>query len=80
MHSSIMIFAYFMHLLQKFVRSPLAALFRTFRWSLLNGAFFLTYELPKRTFSCCNGCRIYRQKLADRGKISLIYQYHALLR
>ena len=79
MHSSIMIFAYLI-LLQKFVRFLLAALFRTFHWSLLNGGLFLTYELPKRTFSCCNGCRIYHQKLADRGKFSLIYQYHALLR
>ena len=33
---------------------------------------FLTFELWKRTFSCCDGCRIYRQKHADRKKISFI--------
>ena len=37
---------------------------------------FLTFELPKGTFSCYNGCRIYQQKLADRDNLI----YHALLR
>ena len=69
MHSSIMIFAYFIYF--KSLPSPLlAALRRTFLYSLLNGALFLTYEPPKWTFSCCDGCRIYHQKLADWEKIS----------
>ena len=63
------------HLLQKFVRSFPAALFRTFLQSLLNGAMFLNFELPKRTFSSCDGCRIYQRKLADQDN----FIYHSLL-
>ena len=71
MHSIITDFRAF-HLLQKFVRSLLAALFRTFLQLLVNRVLFLTFELPKRTFSCSEGCRIYQQKLADREKGSFI--------
>ena len=72
MHSSIITDFRAFHLLQKFVRSLLAALFRTFLQLLVNRALFLTFELPKRTFSCSEGCRIYQQKLADREKGSFI--------
>ena len=72
MHSSIITDFRAFHLLQKFVRSLLAALFRTFLQLLVNRALFLTFELPKRTFSCSEGCRICQQKLADREKVSLI--------
>ena len=29
---------------------------------------FLTFELPKRTFSSCDACRIYQHKFADTGR------------
>ena len=35
---------------------------------------FLNFELPKRTFSCCDGCRIYQRKLADQDN----FIYHSL--
>ena len=47
------------HLLQKFVCSLLATLFKTFLKSLLNGTLFF------------NLCRIYLQKLADRENVHL---------
>ena len=72
MHSNVITDFRAFHLLQKFVRSFLAALFRTFLQSLMNRVLFLTFELPKRTFSCSEGCRIYQQKLADREKVSFI--------
>ena len=72
MHSSIITDFRAFHLLQKFVRSLFAVLFRTFLLSLMNRVLFLTFELPKRTFSCSEGCRIYQQKLADREKGSFI--------
>ena len=74
MHSSIIIFAF--HSLQRLSVLSLQ-MFRTFLSSLLllNGEMFLTFELPKRTFSCCDGCRIYQQKFADRGN----WQFHLLI-
>ena len=72
MHSSIITDFRAFHLLQKIVRSLLAALFRTFLQLLVNSVLFLTFELPKRTCSCSEGCRICQQKLADREKVSFI--------
>ena len=67
MHNRIIIFASFIYL--KGLSVLFLLLFRTFLYSLSrNGAMFqmfLTFELPKLTFSCCHGCRIYQQKLAD---------------
>ena len=72
MHSSIIIFAF--HSLQRLSVLSLR-MFRTFLQSLLNGAMFLTFELPKRTFSCCDGCRIYQRKFADRDN----WQFYIIL-
>ena len=57
-HSSIIIFACFIYFKSLSVFS--LRLFRTFLYSLSrNGAMFQTvlkFELPKLTFSCCEGC------------------------
>ena len=78
MHSSIIIFACFSYFKSLSVLS--LRLFRTFLYSLpRKGAMFqmfLTFELPKLTFSCCLWLLIYQQKLADRGN----FIYHAPLR
>ena len=73
MHSSIIIFACFIYFKSLSVFS--LRLFRTFLYSLSrNGAMFqtvLTFELPKLTFSCCDGCGFTSTSL-QIGTISFI--------
>ena len=73
MHSSIIIFACFIYFKNLSVFS--LWLFRTFLYSLSwNGAMFqtvLTFELPKLTFSCCDGCGFTSRSL-QIGTISFI--------
>ena len=72
-HSSIIIFACFIYFKSLSVFS--LRLFRTFLYSLSrNGAMFqtvLTFELPKLTFSCCDGCGFTSRSL-QIGTISFI--------
>ena len=65
MHSSIIIFACFIYFKSLSVLS--LRLFRTFLYSLSrNGTMFqmfLTFQLPKLTFSCCDGCEFTSRSL-----------------
>ena len=80
MHSSIIIFACFIYLKSLSVLS--LRLFRTFLYSLSrNGAMFqmfLTFELPKLTFSCCDGCGFTSRSL-QIGTISFIMHCNILI-
>ena len=80
MHSSIIIFASFIYFKGLSVFS--LRLFRTFLYSLSrNGAMFqtvLTFELPKLTFSCCDGCGFTSRSL-QIGTISFIMLYNILI-
>ena len=80
MHSSIIIFACFIYFKSLSVFS--LRLFRTFLYSLSrNGAMFqtiLTFELPKLTFSCCDGCGFTSRSL-QIGTISFIMLCYILI-
>ena len=68
MHSSIIIFARFIRFQSLSFLS--LRLFRTiFFQPLLKGAIFLTFELPKRTFFSCDGCRIYQTSTMSSSSI-----------
>ena len=80
MHSTIIIFACFIYFksLSVFSLRP----FRTFLYSLSRiGAMFqtvLTFELPKLTFSCCDGCGFTRRSF-QIGTISFIMLCNILI-
>ena len=73
MHSSIIIFACFIYFKSLSVL-PFAAV-QKHSLVVVERSHVLTFELPKTTLSCCDGCRIFQEKLAYCDN----FIYHSLL-